>query len=476
MVKCGCFPCFRPKLAAVKEASAEPSAQGGTAQQPLRDFFREEELLVLGNLADRVRVVIDRSLPSTLHGTSRVTNGVPLAIINPHAPDKRYVILHELMHHQLDELGCPSLCCTLQAKEIPERSWLRRTQFQSFVRGLLVQLWELIQHSRFNKMIFRVFSCGPESARDKEYRGYMASKSLPTYAMCRSDGHASLKKVAIAAHIATVMLEGSKELQRDFLEFVRTRYPAGDDMVALGHKMLQCVRPCDIELLKMSRQQLDALMTSMLEDLTNMLDTLDTGLKVRVGGVQPLKEKFNQRCTTGAVLCAACCAVVDVPRRVVLAWMRVALRILAPDRNSTAVAHVDFCDPRPAPNVSVTAGGFGHARGPRGGGGVGSQFGNDGAEFRGESMSQGLGLVQGAGFGIGESLGARCIMLDRRDGCACCAVAGSQCVADEGGTGRGKVRGWLSKRVMGTRRVQHCDLSVGGQTAPGKDAGDSSRA
>ena len=91
-------------------------------------------------------------------------------------------------------------------------------------------------------------------------------------------------------------------------------------------------------------------------------------------------------------------------------------------------------------------------------------------------MSQGLGLVQGAGFGIGESFGARCIMLDRRDGCACCAVAGSQCVADEGGTGRGKVRGWLSKRVMGTRRVQHCDLSVGGQTAPGKDAGDSSRA
>ena len=53
-------------------------------------------------------------------------------------------MLHELMHHQLDELGCPSLCCTLQGKE-PRDSWIRHTPFQSFVRGLLVQLWELIQ-------------------------------------------------------------------------------------------------------------------------------------------------------------------------------------------------------------------------------------------------------------------------------------------------------------------------------------------
>ena len=93
---------------------------------------------------------------------------------------RRYVILHELMHHQLDELGCPSLCCTLQvppapvcfciavsfsaspcrlatavgdrassplslqAKEPPD-SWLAKTKFPMFVRGLLVQLWELIQ-------------------------------------------------------------------------------------------------------------------------------------------------------------------------------------------------------------------------------------------------------------------------------------------------------------------------------------------
>ena len=139
MVRCGCLPCFPRRPKAAGEPKPKPKADGGAAdepvfgnppQQPLTDFFRPDELAVLGELATRVRVVMDRSLPSTLHGTSRVTNGVPLAIINPRAPDKRYVILHELMHHQLDELGCPSLCCTLQAKEIPAESWLRRTQFQ----------------------------------------------------------------------------------------------------------------------------------------------------------------------------------------------------------------------------------------------------------------------------------------------------------------------------------------------------------
>ena len=136
MVRCGCLPCFprRPKASAEPTSKQESSDKepifGNPPQQPLSDFFRPDELEVLGTLAGRVRVVLDRSLPSTLHGTSRVTDGVPLAIINPRAPDKRYVMLHELMHHQLDELGCPSLCCTLQAKEIPEESWLRRTQFQ----------------------------------------------------------------------------------------------------------------------------------------------------------------------------------------------------------------------------------------------------------------------------------------------------------------------------------------------------------
>ena len=148
-------------------------------------------------------------------------------------------------------------------------------------------------------MLRRVFGCGPESAREKEYRGYMGSKSLPTYAMCRSDGHASLKKVAVAAHVATVILEGSLELRRDFLQFVRTRYPAGEEMVALGEALVACIHPRDLELLKMSRAQLDELMTSMLSDLKNVLDTLATGMLVKVGGVQPLQVMQTS--------CSACC-------------------------------------------------------------------------------------------------------------------------------------------------------------------------
>jgi hypothetical protein len=150
MVRCGCFPCFSIKTSArtsstALEPATENSVFGKPQQEHLNAYFKESELVVLGELANRVRVVIDRSLPSTLHGTSRVSNGVPLAIINPRAPDKRYVILHELMHHQLDELGCPSLCCTLQARQIPESSWLRRTHFQVtfFSSGACMWSWFL---------------------------------------------------------------------------------------------------------------------------------------------------------------------------------------------------------------------------------------------------------------------------------------------------------------------------------------------
>jgi len=177
-----------------------------------------------------VRVLIDPTLPNTLHGTSRVTLGVPLAVVNPQAPDRRYVILHELMHHQLDELGCPSLCCTVKGME-PQGSWLRETKFQNFVRGLLVQLWELIQHSRFNPMLARVFRCGPESARDGEYKRYIAQSALPMYGMCGQNGNMAVRKVAVSAHVATCMLEASPQIQKEFKAFVRSRFSQGPDMV-----------------------------------------------------------------------------------------------------------------------------------------------------------------------------------------------------------------------------------------------------
>ena len=239
-------------------------------------------------------------------------------------------------------------------------------------------------------MLLRIFKCGPESARENEYRGYMSSKALPTYAMCRSDGHASLKKVAVAAHVATVILEGSDELRKDFVQFVRTRYPAGEEMVQLGEALVKCVRSADIELLNMTRAQLDELMISMLADLKNILDSLETGMTVKVGSVQPLKVKFNQRCTT--------------------------------------VAHVDFCEPSSTPIVSVTAGGFGSGFGAR----TGAEPGGDNRARR---------VVGGAGFGAGDGdgrvdgermeasceklphvRGIRSVMLSRSAGCGCCSA------------------------------------------------------
>mmetsp|Transcript_1146 Transcript_1146/g.2485 ORF Transcript_1146/g.2485 Transcript_1146/m.2485 type:complete len:382 (-) Transcript_1146:454-1599(-) len=298
MVRCSCIPWSSKKQAEKIEDVPDKSAGDQANWQPLSDYLSTSELQILGQLASRVRVMLDPSMPATLHGTSRVQEGVPLAIVNPNAPDKRYVILHELMHHQLDELGCPSLCCTLQGREPPADSWLRRTQFQIFVRGLLVQLWELIQHSRFNSMIDRVFRCGPESARDGEYRGYMNRNLLPTYGMCRSDGHVSIKKVAVAAHVATVFLECSQEMRREFLEFVKSKYLDWEEMIQLGKHICSCIHPCDVEFLKLSSKELNTIMYSMLNDLKNVLDSLDLRMTIDMGKIRPLKVKFNQRCST----------------------------------------------------------------------------------------------------------------------------------------------------------------------------------
>jgi hypothetical protein len=89
-----CIPCcVRPKLSS-DDADNNKTDQSSGAQQPLSDFFKSEELLVLGDLAFRVKVVIDSTLPATLHGTSSVVNGIPLAIVN-----HRYLSI------------CPSLMC-----------------------------------------------------------------------------------------------------------------------------------------------------------------------------------------------------------------------------------------------------------------------------------------------------------------------------------------------------------------------------
>jgi len=296
-VLCSCIPwTLKKQREQVKDSEEKDGDEANW--QPLSDYLSASEMQILGQLASRVRVMLDPSMPATLHGTSRVQKGVPLAIVNPNAPDKRYVILHELMHHQLDELGCPSLCCTLQGREPPADSWLRRTQFQIFVRGLLVQLWELIQHSRFNSMIDRVFRCGPQSARDGEYRGYINRNLLPTYGMCRSDGHVSIKKVAVAAHVATVFLECSQEMRKEFLEYVKYKYLDWEEIIELGKHICSCIHPCDVEFLKLSSKELNTIMYSMLDDLKLVLESLDLRMNVEVGEIRPLKVKFNQRCST----------------------------------------------------------------------------------------------------------------------------------------------------------------------------------
>lgn len=44
--------------------------------------------------------------------------------------------------------------------------------------------------------------------------------------------------------LLAVILEGSIELRKDFLEFVRTRYPLGEEMVKLGGCGWVCVCAC----------------------------------------------------------------------------------------------------------------------------------------------------------------------------------------------------------------------------------------
>ncbi len=79
---CGCLPWRTGRIDQSEPTGNAVDRSNEKRQQPLTDFFHESELSVFGSLASRVRVIIDDSLPSTLHGTSRVTDGVPLAIVN----------------------------------------------------------------------------------------------------------------------------------------------------------------------------------------------------------------------------------------------------------------------------------------------------------------------------------------------------------------------------------------------------------
>jgi len=263
-------------------------------RRPLNEFFRADELSRFGPLARQVLVVFDKSLPPSLHGKSVVEEGVPLAYVNPRAADHRYVILHELMHHQLDELGCPSLWVTVRGT-IPEASWLTRHSFAVFARGALVQLWELIQHSRFNLMLLRVFNCSPESAREAEYRRYIERGYFQSFGLSGAREHRTIEG---AVHVATVLMEGSASLQKEVLEFVHRNYANAEQVVWIGKTISEAIGEVDIELLQMSSRELGSMFRSMLSDLKEVLTCLGVGMGIWVGELHPLPQKFKDRCWT----------------------------------------------------------------------------------------------------------------------------------------------------------------------------------
>ena len=134
-----------------------------SAYRRLDDFLCAEDMARLGGLGRRTRVKLDASMSAkisqksciltlhirytraltfeklcqeTAHGRAERCKhtGIPLCRVNPATPDVRYVILHELMHHQLNQLGCPALVCPQLSRQqgtlmlggavVPGDSWL----------------------------------------------------------------------------------------------------------------------------------------------------------------------------------------------------------------------------------------------------------------------------------------------------------------------------------------------------------------
>ena len=214
-----------------------------SAYQLLDDFLCAEDLARLGALPQRVRVKLDASMTDSAHGRAercKHTN-LPLCLVNPGTPDVRYVILHELMHHQLNEVGCPALVIPnlslggngsrhLGNAAVPSDSFLQQIDVvvdPTFVSDLLTTLWELIQHSRFNPFIMKNFGCGAQNARDKMASDIFRGLAVNPY--CSRDDCAAVRIIMLAVHYATTALEGSPRVCREFERFLRAH---GDEVLA----------------------------------------------------------------------------------------------------------------------------------------------------------------------------------------------------------------------------------------------------
>eukprot|EP00960_Hanusia_phi_P043536 756106-Hanusia_phi.AAC.3 len=277
----------------------------------LRAYLTEEEMEILGNLAIRARVKFDKDMGVGAHGRSfRCSKTlVPLCVVNPNTPDKRYVILHELMHHQLDELGCPCLSCPvlhtthdgvkmLGDVKLPYDCWLYNIDNNvdpAFLPNTVQIVWELIQHSRFNPFLQRCFSCTAQTARDKSLKELLRGETLLSYCNSKTDPH-PVRRVMMAIQYATARLEGSTPVLAWFRKVLKEEGARGDDVIALGEAISGEIHLVDMDVCRMEEEDAaEALTVGMLLDLKRVLSILLPDFAVELSGLQTLPSCHENR-------------------------------------------------------------------------------------------------------------------------------------------------------------------------------------
>eukprot|EP00286_Rhodomonas_abbreviata_P000430 CAMPEP_0181290732 /NCGR_PEP_ID=MMETSP1101-20121128/1572_1 /TAXON_ID=46948 /ORGANISM="Rhodomonas abbreviata, Strain Caron Lab Isolate" /LENGTH=429 /DNA_ID=CAMNT_0023395039 /DNA_START=74 /DNA_END=1361 /DNA_ORIENTATION=- len=267
------------------------------------NFFSEQELLKLGDVCRRTRIKFNHHMSLCSHGMSLRCQHtrVPLCIINPTTPDKRYVILHEMMHHQLDFLGTPCLVCPQIARNgtgdatfggirVPEGHWMHHINSHvdpTFMGNCVKHIWELIQHARFNIFIEKHFQCTPALARDKEYSEFIEGRALYSYCNAATDAH-PVRRVMMAVHLATVLLECSPPTQQRMRRMLEGEGERGRDIVALGEQLDANIQRADLEVCDMGEEDAEAMTGGMLLDLEKVLQVLVPHFCVEVGDLRAL--------------------------------------------------------------------------------------------------------------------------------------------------------------------------------------------
>ncbi|EKX38969.1 hypothetical protein GUITHDRAFT_114849 [Guillardia theta CCMP2712] len=276
----------------------------------LRAFLTEEEMNVLGDLARRARVKFDRSMGIGAHGRSLRCERtlVPLCLVNPSTPDKRYVILHELMHHQLDDLGCPCLSCPLLHIDergrrrigdapIPDGCWLEMIDNKvdpTFLPNTVQIVWELIQHSRFNPFLDKNFSSRAHTARDKSLKELLRGDALLSYCNPKTDPH-PVRRVMMAIQYATAKLEGSMPVLSWFRKMLKQEGATGEDIIELGEAISNQIHVVDVDVCRLEEEEAEAVMAGMLLDLKRVLSLLIPDFVVDLKGMQPLPSCHENR-------------------------------------------------------------------------------------------------------------------------------------------------------------------------------------